>query len=128
MQGRGSLHQKITTQGVTGYGIRLLENTIPPYTQNKVIFLEVNKKLTQKKKPMGAQNMALVFAEMMVVIQADWEKDLVITDIPIKGLDVVMYIIALFVILLSTLLNHLEVFPDFLSHYHCTFKLKKTRF
>ena len=59
---------------------------------------------------MGYHNLSTVFADMMVVIWADWQEESYKIGIPSTGLEVTMDDIMLFVLLLVSLLNYLEVF------------------
>ena len=66
-----------------------------------------------------------VFTFMTEVIKVNWKQESNRRGIFNTGSELIMYYIMLFVLLLSIILNYLEVVLEVLRHYFSTIKIEK---
>ena len=115
----GRVHHRMSLDMESGYCQILFHHISWP----KMALFGMNGDITRNKTPVRAQNATTVFLYMISVIQAEWKEEEYSQYIPDIGSEVIMYYIILFVIILTELLNYIEVLLEILTHYRCDLKL-----
>ena len=93
-----------------------LKILIYPSSRLNIALFGVYKNIKLENMLMGSHNAAPVFAAMMGVVHAGWQEKYYKRCIPDTCLEVIIYYVMIFMLLIAALINYLEVGLDVLSH------------